>query len=265
MPTHKNVTLRDGSVLTENVTPSQEPRTPGLRSRGFMTSFRKENYVSLTSISPLPVRTESSTVASPTGIRCRWTSTSTPGPLTLASPDRVSTSTMTSCWSSSARTSPLVVFRRAPLWTTTPSRLTSPLKLRTSASFRTVLRTETSPEYDLTMPRTVEFRMSTSPDLLTMSPSTRHSSSVTSPDVDCAEMRCVSVPASISPDTQRTTTSPLRLLTVMSPETVLSSHGMSAGTSSSTGCPSLPNPRLNEKPWNSPAVSLDSTSTTSPF
>src|SRR5450759_1759134 len=186
MPTHKNVTLRDGSVLTENVTPSSKLRTPGCGDRGFMTSFRKENYVSLTSISPLPVRTESSTVASPTGIRCCWTSTSTPGPLTLASPDRVSTSTMMSCWSSSARTSPLVVFRRAPPWTVTPSRLTSPLKLRTSASFRTVLRMETSPEYDLTMPRTVEFRMSTSPDLLTMSPSTRHSSSVTSPDVDIA-------------------------------------------------------------------------------
>src|SRR5450756_2412336 len=87
----------------------------------------------------------------------------------------------------------------------------------------------------------------------------------TSPDVDCAEVRCVSALASMSPDTLRTTVSPLRLLRVMSPDTVLSSHAMSAGTSSSTGCPSLPNPRLNEKPWNSPAVSLDSISTTSPF
>src|SRR5450756_3201204 len=87
----------------------------------------------------------------------------------------------------------------------------------------------------------------------------------TSGDVDCAEVRCVSALASMSPDTLRTTVSPLRLLRVMSPDTVLSSHAMSAGTSSSTGCPSLPNPRLNEKPWNSPAVSLDSISTTSPF
>src|SRR5664280_3170648 len=164
----------EGSFCPKTVTVSQEPRTPGCDDRGFMTSFRKENYVSLTSISPLPVWTESSTVARPTGIRCRWTSTSTSGPLTLASPDRVSTSTMTSCWSSSARTSPLVVFKRALLWTVTLSRLTSPLKLRTSVSFRTVLRTATSPEYDLSMPRTVEFRMSRSPDLLMTSPFTRH-------------------------------------------------------------------------------------------